>query len=103
MGKNSIIKTLGKRIGNVILHSLLVKHTNRPESKSHLKNEEVTYRDAAVKEAKKYNWNEKDKGEIKQIAFEYIKSKHDSKYFDVSFSDAETEKLVDKEINDLKL
>ena len=103
MGKNSVIKTLGKRIGNVVLHSLLVKHTNRPESIGHMQNEEVTYRDAAVKEAKKYNWNEKDKRAIKTQAIEFIKNKKDIKYLDVNFSIDEADKLVEEEIINLKL
>jgi len=103
MGKNSVIKTLGKRIGNVILHNLLVKHTNRPESAGHLQSEEVAYRDAAVKEAKKYNWNNEDKKAIKLIAIEFIKNKKDKKYFDVAFSMKEADKLVDEDIINLKL
>jgi hypothetical protein len=103
MGKNSVMKTAGKIIGNVVLHKLLVKHTNRPESAAHLQSEEVTYRDAAIKEAKKYNWNDRDKNEIKQIALEFIYNKHFAKYPDVQFSNDEAEKYVENEIIDLKL
>jgi|SRR3989344_1655638 len=103
MGKNSVVKTLGKRVGNVILHSLLVKYTNRPESINHLQHEEATYRDAAIKEAKKYNWNEEDKQLIKNLAIEFIKNKKDIKYPDVNFSIDEANKLIEEEIINLEL
>lgn len=103
MGKNSVVKTLGKRIGNVILHSLLVKHTNKPESIAHLQNEEATYRDESIKEAKKYNWNEEDKLAIKAQAMEFIKNKKSTKYPDVNFPIDEADKLVEEEIINLKL
>ncbi|MEK6850549.1 MAG: hypothetical protein AABX85_03165 [Nanoarchaeota archaeon] len=103
MGKNSVIKTLGKRIGNVVLHNLLIKHTNRPESINHLQNEEITYRDAAIKDAKKYNWNEEDKQAIKTQSIEFIKDKKDKKYPDIHFLTNEAEKLVEEEIANLKL
>ncbi len=103
MGKDSVIKTLGKRIGNVVLHKLLIKYTNRPESIGHLQSEEVTYRDAAVKDAKEYNWNESDKNALKIQAIEFIKNKKDKKYSDVNFSLDEVTEFVEEEIIDLKL
>ena len=32
MGKNKLIKSLGKRIGNIVIHKILMKYTNKPES-----------------------------------------------------------------------
>ena len=58
MGKNSALKTLGKIIGNVVLHKMLAFYTNRPESMSHLLNEEIEYRASAIKSAREFNWNE---------------------------------------------
>lgn len=103
MGKNSVVKTLGKRIGNVVLHRLLVKYTNKPESKSHLQKEEAEYRDAAVKDAKKYNWNEEDKQKLKAIAIEFVKDKKDKKYYDIDIPLEEAEKLIEEEIIDIKI
>ncbi len=103
MGKNSAVKTLGKRIGNIVLHNLLVKYTNRPESKNYLQSEVLEYRNAAIKDAKEYNWNEKDKEELKIVALEFIKQKKDKRYPDVTFSLKEAEDLVEKEIQDLNL
>lgn len=103
MGKNSIVKTLGKRIGNIVLHKLLIKYTNRPESRGHLQSEEITYRDAAVKEAKKFNWNKEDKQILKIQALEFIKDKRNNKYSDVIFPLDEAEKLIQEELASLKL
>ena len=103
MGKNSALKTLGKRIGNVVLHKLLVTYTNRLKSKSHLQNEEITYLDEAVKDARKYHWNEEDRQTLKIQAAEFIKNKRNKKYADVNFSLDEVEKLVEEEIISLKL
>ena len=82
MGKNSAIRTLGKRVGNVVLHKMLVKYTNKPESRKHLQNEEITYRDSAIKDAKEYNWNKEDYKELKIIAIKFIKNKSSKKYPD---------------------
>jgi hypothetical protein len=103
MGKNSVIKTLGKRIGNIVLHKLLFMHTNRPESKGHLESEELAYRDSAIKDARKYHWNDEDKKEIKSIAIEFIKNKRQDRYSDVAFSIDEVQTLVEEEIINLKL
>ena len=43
MGKNRIIKSLAKCIGNVALHKILVKLTNKSESKNHLESEVLEY------------------------------------------------------------
>lgn len=103
MGKNSVIKSLGKRIGNVVLHKLLVKYTNRPESIHHLQNEHDTYRDQAIIASKKYNWNEEDKKELKIRAMNFIKNKRDLKYDDLAFVPNEIERFVDEEILNMKL
>ena len=48
MGKNRIIKILGNIIGNIAVHKILVKYTNKPESINHLSEEVATYRDNAI-------------------------------------------------------
>ena len=103
MGKNSVLKTLGKRIGNVVLHRLLVNHTNIPESKSHLQNEENEYRNEAIKDSREYNWNEEDKRLIKNMAIEFIKNKKEKRYNDVDFSLDEAKKLIDEEMINLDI
>lgn len=103
MGKNRILKTLGKRIGNTVMHKLLIKHTNRPESVGHLESEEQAYRDSAIKEAKRYHWNMEDINLIKLEAIDFIKDRKDKKYSDVVFSFEEAKKLIEEEIVDLEL
>lgn len=103
MGKNKVLRTLGKRIGNTVLHKLLVKYTNIPESISHLENEELEYRDAAIKEAKRHHWNMEDKDLIKTEAINFIKDRKDKRYPDILFPLEEAKKLVEEEIIDLGL
>ncbi len=103
MGKDSALKTLGKIIGNVVLHKMLALYTNRPESTSHLLNEESEYRASAIKSAKKFNWNEKDKQEIKLVALEFFKSKSIKKYPDVAFPLEEAESLISQELKEMNL
>ena len=61
MGKNKIIKSLGKVIGNVAMHKLLLIYTSKPESKSYLKSEIMEYSADAFEKAQEFNWNENDK------------------------------------------
>lgn len=102
MGKNRVIKTLGKRIGNIVLHELLVKYTNKLESIGHLSSEEIEYRNSAIKDAKRYNWSDEDIKFISLEALKFIKSKNETKYPDVKFSLEEAEDLIQKEIIDLE-
>ena len=103
MGKNSALKTLGRRLGNIVLHRMLVKYTNKPESVSHLANEETEYRAAAIIDAKKFNWNEKDKQELKIVAIGFFKNKSIKRYKDVKLPLEEAKTLISQEIIDLNL
>lgn len=100
MGKNRIIKSLGNIIGNVVLHKIKLKHTNRPESVDHLFSEIGTYRDNALEIAQEYNWNESDKQRIKQESIKEFK-KRIKKYKDVKFPLKEVEKFIDETINEI--
>jgi hypothetical protein len=101
MGKNRDIESLVRLIVNTIVHEIIVKHTNKPESKHFLGSEIAEYRSQTEKMAEQYNWNNQDKEHIKEKALKKIKEKLASKYPDISFSAKEAEKLLDKEINDL--
>lgn len=98
MGKNRVLRTLGKRIGNVVLHKLLVKYTNKPESKGHLQSEEVEYRSAALRDTQEYHWSEEEKQALKKQALVFVMSRRSAKYEDVAFLSGEAEKLIDEEI-----
>ena len=103
MGKNTALKTLGRIIGNIVLHKMLSKYTNKPESTGHLENEEIEYRTAALINAKKYNWNETDKQEIEAIAINFFENKRAKKYPDVTLTIAEAKALINQEITGLDI
>ena len=100
MGKNRIIKSLGKKIGNVVIHKILVKHTNQPESLKHLENEVESYRDSAIETSQEFNWNEKDKVRIKQEALKRFKKDMKRYYKDVKFSNSEVKRVLDETIKE---
>lgn len=103
MGKNKALKTLGKIIGNIVLHKILAKYTNNPESVKYLINEENEYRATAINSAKKFNWNKENINEIKNIAIEFFKNKSVKKYPDVTLPLEEAKVLIDNEIKDLEI
>ncbi len=74
MGKNSVIKSLGKCIGNVVLHKLLLKHTNIPESKKHLSDEIRDYGSDAREKAQEFTWADEEKMEIEDKALRRIEN-----------------------------
>jgi len=99
MGKNKIIKTLGNVLGNVIVHKILVKYTNKPESVHYVTEEIGTYRDNALEIAQEFNWNSKDENKIKQEILKNFK-KRIKKYKDVKFPISEVNKLIDETIKE---
>ncbi len=101
MGKNRDIESLIRLIVNTIAHEIVVKHTNRPESKNFLGAEIIEYRGQAEKMAEHHNWNDKDKEQIRESALKKIKEKLAFKYPDVLFSIKEAEELLDEEIKNL--
>ncbi len=102
MGKNSVIKSLARCIGNVVLHKLIVKHTNKPESKNYLINEIVEYGADAFEKAQMFNWNEKDKEKIKELSLKRINNLMRN-YPDIEHGNSEVEELIEDTIDDLIL
>lgn len=101
MGKNRIIKVLGNIIGNLAVHKILVKYTNKPESINYLKSEIETYRDNSLEIASEYNWNEKDKVKIKLASLKKFKKDMNSYYADVKFPMKEVLGLIGETINEV--
>jgi len=102
MGKNKIIKSLGRVIGNIAVHKFLLEHTNKPESKNHLSHEIIEYNLNAFEKSQEFNWNKKDKLEIKKMA--KARAENIAKgYEDIKFSEKEIEGLVDEIIDELLL
>lgn len=89
MGKNRTRESLIREVVSVVVHEILAKHTNRPESIPFVESETIEYRNKAKKISKIFNWNTEDKEYIKKKALEMIKEKLDSKYPDVNYSEQE--------------
>ncbi len=102
MGKNSAIKSLGKVIGNVAMHKLLVEHTNKPESLGHLIAEINEYTANALEKSQEFNWNGSDLVEIREKAVSRVKNLSEN-YWDVHFNLDEVEGMVDGLIDELGL
>lgn len=94
MGKKSAIDSLSKIIANVVIHKILLKYTNKPESVNHLNYEVREYRDKAISRAEEFNWNELDKEEIKLNTLECFKRKMAGRYPDVEFPIEEAIRLL---------
>jgi len=102
MGKNSVIQSLSRCIGNVVMHKLLLAHTNKPESKPKLKHEIEEYGEDALEKAQEFNWNEYDKEEIKEKSIERVHVLAEY-YPDVKFEEKELEKFLDETLEDMKI
>ncbi|MEK6873725.1 MAG: hypothetical protein AABW91_02675 [Nanoarchaeota archaeon] len=101
MGKNRTIKILGNIIGNLVVHKILVKYTNKSESINHLKSEVEAYRDNSLEIASEYNWNEKDKAKIKSLSFKNFEKDMSNYYTDVKFPMEEVHKLIEETISEI--
>lgn len=99
MGKNRVIKILGNIIGNVVVHKILVKYTNKPESVHHLTEEIGTYRENAFEIAQEFNWNDRDKDKIKEEALNNFNNRI-KKYKDVNFPSSEVNELINETIEE---
>jgi len=100
MGKNRTIKSVGKIIGNIVVHKILVNKTNRPESLHHLQSEVNTYRDNVFGIAQEYNWNDSDKQEIFNESIREFKSRIQN-YPDVKYTMKEAKALIRETINEV--
>ena len=97
MGENSSIKSIGRCIGNIVLHKLLVLHTERPESIKHLNDEIRDYSIDVFEKAQEFNWNSKDKEEIKMRAIKRLNNLVKN-YPDLKLKEKETVPLIEETI-----
>ncbi len=100
MGKNSIMNSLGKCIGNIVLHKLLVRHTNKPESVDYLQKEVEEYTNDVLQKVGEFHWNDFEKDEIANIAFHAFKKKV-LYYPDISYEEGEVDVLIDETIKEV--
>lgn len=101
MGKNRNRESLIRIITNTVVHEIVIKHTNKPESENFLNSEIIEYRGKAGDAAEKHGWNNKDIEYIKKKVLKKIKEKMGRKYSDVAFSEKEAETLLNKEIKEM--
>lgn len=94
MGKNRTIKSLGKVIGNIVVHKITLKYGDKPESSDHTFSEIIAYRDNAIGIAQEFNWNNSDKIRIKQEALKEFTRKMKIKYPDIKFPIEEANKII---------
>ena len=85
MGKSRTRESLIREVVNIIVHEILTKHTNRPESVHFLESETIEYKNKAEKISETYNWNADDKEYVEKKALELIKEKLAAKYPDVKY------------------
>jgi len=101
MGKNSDRESLIRLLANTLVHEILAKHTNRPESRHFLSSEIAEYRGQTEKAAENYNWNDEDRNFIKEKALQKVKEKLFNKYPDVNYSEEEVMLMLDKMIKEI--
>ena len=100
MGKNRTIKILGNIIGNIVVHKILIKHTSKPESISHMAKEVGVYGENASEIAQEFNWNDEDKLKIHEEALKKFNHNMKRYYSDVAFSENEMPILIDETIDE---
>jgi hypothetical protein len=101
MGKNRDIESLIRLIVNTVVHKIVIKHTNRPESKHFLASEIAEYRGQTENIVEQYNWNDKDKEYIKEKVLKKVGERLAFKYSDIKSLPHEVKKLVEEEIKSL--
>jgi len=103
MGKNRIIKILGGIIGGLVAHKILLKYTNRPESLNHLQSEVDNYMENALDLVTEFNWNEKDRKRIIDVALKDLNSELNEPHFsDVKFPARDAKKLIDETLIEVR-
>jgi len=101
MGKNRIRESLIREVANVVVHEILIKHTNRPESVHSVESEAIEYRSNAEKISETYNWNAENKNYIKDKALKMIKAKLVTKYSDIEYSEQKVINKLNEIIDDI--
>lgn len=101
MGKDRVIKSLGNAIGNVVVHRILVKYTNKTESIHHLQGEVDAYRDNAIEISKEFNWNNDDKKEIKSRVLRKFKNDMNEYYNDVKFPMDDAHQMIEDTLKEI--
>lgn len=102
MGKNRIIKILGRLIAGMAAHKILEKYTNKKESLNHLRQEVDNYRGNISNFISEYNWNENDKKRVKNEALRILILELKKEHFsDVSFPGEEVNIILENVLKEM--
>ena len=101
MSKNRTKESLIREISNIVVHEIVAKHTNKPESMHYLKSEIIEYRNRVEKTVEMYNWNSTDLAHIEKKSLILIKDKLANKYSDVKYSEEEAITKLKKIIEEI--
>ena len=100
MGKNKTINSLGRVIGNVVVHKVVLKYGKKAESENHTSSEIVAYRDTAISIGMEFNWNDKDKTEIRKEVHDFFIKKMNEKYSHIKYFSKDAENIIDETIEE---
>lgn len=93
MGKNQEIKSLANSIALVSVHKILLKYTNKPESRGHLEDEKRNYSEDAFDKSRVHTWTKEELEVIKTKAIIETKNRL-NKYPDIILDDFECGEFV---------
>jgi hypothetical protein len=100
MGKDSTIKSLGRIIGNVVVHKIVLKYGKKIDSVNHTSFEIIAYRDTAIRIGTKFNWNYNDKIEIRKEVYNFFIKKMEGKYSHIKCPIKEANDVIDDTIQE---
>lgn len=96
MGKHSDREELIQLLVATVVHKLVARHTNRPESLPFLQSEAVEYFGQAREISSEHTWNYADKNYIKEKTLRQTLNKMESKYSDIFFSEHEAREILEE-------
>ncbi|MBU2612758.1 MAG: hypothetical protein KKB62_03495 [Nanoarchaeota archaeon] len=103
MGKNRDRESLIRLITNTVVHEIVRKNSNRPESEHFLSSEVISYRGETEKSSLFHNWNKEDKKYIKEKSLKKIAEKLNIKYSDITYDKKDPKIFLEKELKSLGL
>jgi hypothetical protein len=101
MGKDRVIRIVAKQVANKVIHQILIKYTNKPESTSYLRAEENNYRVLLTDLSREYHWNDQDMREINKLALNNLEKTLNLKYSDVKVSKDELIQVLKENISEI--
>ena len=101
MGKDRVIKTIGKLIGGMTAHKILIKYNLTPKSDNHLRAKAQTYGGQIEDNLEEYHWNNYDREKIKIEAQKSLRKELKKKHFiGVKFPNNEKNILLNETFNE---